>query len=431
MGEMMMPHTPEARFLRRDLLKGAASLAVAGAVQADAHARPEKFVSARGVVNRVIDERAAPGAIVAIGREAAEPNYISSGTIALDRTKKVDKHTLFRIYSMTKPITGMAAMLLIAEDRMKMDQPVADFIPGFGNVRVLLDPRGGLESRPARSIMTIRHLLTHTAGLGGGPTKGPLSDEYQRLGLHQNLRSRSERSEPAAAAVTSLKDFADRLATAPLLSEPGTAWSYSLGLDLLGRVIELASGVPFDEFLQQRFFAPLKMSNTFFTVPGGRKDRLVTSYIGKGSSLTEVDAGLTSIFLDKPAFPSGGGGLISSAHDYDRFLTMLANNGSFAGVQILPPSAVASGTSNLLPSGVNMRNYLGIPGVVGFGAGGCIADNGGLRGLYGWMGAAGTIGFIVPAQRLRVTGLINNLSVFDFALSLPSAVRTDVLSADS
>lgn len=425
-----MPCPVQETFLRRDLLRGAVCLGIMSATPGHARALDSgRFPAVRGMVNRVIGEAAAPGAIVAVGKRTARPAYISGGTIATDDRHPVNEHTLFRVYSMTKPITGMAAMLLMAEGRMKLDQPVADFIPGFANMRVLTNPRQGLESHPATSIMTIRHLLTHTAGLGGGPTsKGALGDEYQRLGLGQNLRSRSEPPKQVAT-VRSLKDFAERLATAPLLAEPGTAWSYSVGLDLLGRLIELAAGMPFEQFLERRFFAPLGMSSTFFDVPADKKARLVTNYTGRGTNLAAVDAGPTSIFLDRPAYPSGGGGLVSSAHDYDRFLALLANNGSFGGADILPPSAVATGTSNLLPQGVNMRNYVGIPGVVGFGAGGCIADNGGFKGLFGWMGAAGTIGFIIPSQQLRVTGLINNLSVFDFALGLPTAVHADLAQA--
>ncbi|GLV29851.1 serine hydrolase [Sphingobium sp. TomTYG75] len=420
-----MPHSV---FLRRDLLKGAACLGLMSAAPLRARAVAERFPAVRGMVNGVIGEPAAPGAIVAIGRATDRPAYVSSGTIALDNPRRVDEHTLFRVYSMTKPITGMAVMLLIAEGRMKLDQPVADFIPGFANMRVLTNPGQSLETRPAASVMTIRHLLTHTAGLGGGPSmSGPLKAVYQQLGLKQNLLSNAERLEQAPPS--SLKQFAERLAAAPLLSDPGTAWSYSVGLDLLGRIIELVAGMPFEQFLEQRFFAPLGMNSTFFDVPADKKARLVTSYTGRGAKLAVVDAGPTSIFLNKPAFPSGGGGLISSAHDYDRFLAMLTNEGRLGRAEVLPPTAVTVGTSNLLPQGVNMRGYVGIPGVVGFGAGGCIADHGGFKGLFGWLGAAGTIGVIAPAQRLRVTGLINNLSVFDFAINLPKAVHADLASA--
>ncbi len=417
-----------AAFVRRDLLKGAVCLGIMGAARASARAGARGFPTVRALVNEVISDRAVPGAIVAIGKGTDRPDYISSGTIALDSHSGVNEHTLFRVYSMTKPVTGMAAMLLIAEGRMKIDQPVADFIPGFANMRVLTDPAQGVETRPAASVITIRHLLTHTAGLGGGPlVKGALKGIYERSGLRQNLLSHSERLEQAPPS--SLKEFAERLAGAPLLSDPGAAWSYSVGLDLLGRIIEIVAGMPFEQFLQRRFFTPLGMTDTFFDVPENKKARLVTNYTGKGAKLSEVDAGPTSIFLNKPAFPSGGGGLISTAYDYDRFLAMLMNEGRLGRAEVMPPDAVAAGISNLLPSGVNMRDYIGIPGVVGFGAGGCIANHGGFKGLFGWLGAAGTIGVIVPAQRLRITGLINNISVFDFAMSLPKAVHADLGSA--
>ena len=164
-----------AAFVRRDLLKGAVCLGIMGAARASARAGAKRFPAIRALVNEVISDRAVPGAVVAIGKGTDRPDYISSGTIALDSHSGVNEHTLFRVYSMTKPVTGMAAMLLIAEGRMKIDQPVADFIPGFANMRVLTDPAQGVETRPAASVITIRHLLTHTAGLGGGPlVKGAL-----------------------------------------------------------------------------------------------------------------------------------------------------------------------------------------------------------------------------------------------------------------
>jgi len=413
-------------FARRDLLKGAAGMSLVAAAPIHARApRPSHFPTVQKVMDGVIAEPAAPGAIAAIGLTGAPTTFVSAGTLALNNPHRVDQHTLFRIYSMTKPIIGMAVMLLIAEGRMKLDQPVADFLPAFANMRVLTDPSGGLDSRPASTVMTIRHLLTHTAGLGSSPVAPALETEYKRLGLTQNLRNRSQSSERAATA-QGLAEFAERLASAPLLAEPGQVWSYSVSFDLLGRIIELAGGMPLEQFLARRFFDPLRMASTYFTVPPTQKARLVTSYTGRGAQFAPIDPGASSIFLDKPAFPSGGGGLISSAHDYDRFLAMLVNHGTLDGATILPPSAVATGTSNLLPPGVNMRRYAGIPGVVGFGAGGCIADYGGYKGMFGWLGAAGTIGVIVPGQQLRLTGLLNNFTVFSFALSLPNAVHSDL-----
>ena len=411
---------------RRDLLKGSAGLSLVAATPGYARAQPpSRLSSVQKLINDVIAEPAAPGAIAAVGRAGMPTTFVSAGTLAVDNPRRVDQHTLFRVYSMTKPVIGMAVMLLIAEGRMKLDQPVADFIPAFAKMRVLTDPSGGIDSRPATTVMTIRHLLTHTAGLGSSPGAPALETEYKRLGLNQNLRNRSQPSE-RASTVASLAEFSERLATAPLLAEPGQVWSYSVSFDLLGRIIELAGGVPLEQFLARRFFDPLRMTSTGFTVPAANKARLVTSYTGRGLQLAPIDPGPSSRFLDQPAFPSGGGGLVSSAHDYDRFLAMLANHGRLDGATILPPSAVATGTGNLLPPGVNMRRYAGIPGVVGFGAGGCIADYGGYKGMFGWLGAAGTIGVIVPERQLRLTGLLNNFTVFSFALALPKAAHLDL-----
>ena len=416
------------RVERRDLLRGTALLGLAAAAPAYARtAVTAPYPSVRRLIDRMIAEGAYPGAVAAVGSGAALATLVRGGTLAFDNRRRVDENTLWRIYSMTKPVTGMAAMLLIAEGKLKLDQPVADFIPAFANLRVLTNPAGSLESRPVERVMTIRHLLTHTSGLGGlGAAKSPLEAEYRKRGLTPGQRSRAEQQARAAVTAPSLKEFAERLASVPLIAEPGAKWSYSVSLDLLGRIIEIVSGVAFDEYLRRRFFVPLGMTSTFFRVPASAKARLATNYIVSGGKVVPIDPGATSVFLDEPSFPSGGGGLVSSARDYDRFLGMLANGGRMKGVTVMPPNAVALGMSNLLPEGANMRGYVGIPGVVGYGAGGAICNVGGFKHVYGWMGAAGTIGVIAPSHKLRITGLINNMSEFSFALRLAAAVHADL-----
>ncbi|MBY0583529.1 MAG: beta-lactamase family protein, partial [Sphingomonas sp.] len=206
--------------------------------------------------------------------------------------------------------------------------------------------------------------------------------------------------------------------TLPLIAEPGTKWSYSIGLDVLGAVIEKASGMPFDAYLQTHIFAPLKMTSTYFTVPQADAKRLVTGYFLFGANPVPVDPGATSVYLSPPSFPYGGAGLVMSARDYDRFLHMLQNGGELDGVRIMKARTVALAMSNLLPAGVvypgAVANTGGAAGAdQGFGAGGSVylvdKPGGPSKGTYGWGGAAGTIAWVDPVKKLRVNVMVNYL----------------------
>jgi len=352
-----------------------------------------------------------PGAVTAIGRGDAPPVFISAGMISADPgAPKAGPDSLWRIYSMTKPITATAAMILVQEGKIGLDQPISDFIPAFRTMRVVDSPETSLASHPATHPITVRNLLTHTSGLGYQILgNGPVPKEYARLGL---LGGRVD-AEASKAQPQSLAEFANRLATVPLLAEPGTQWHYSVSLDVLGRVIEVASGMPFDRFVEARVLKPLGMTSTYWTVPQSEAGRLATSYGWQGTQRFVVETGKASLWLTPPLAPYGGSGLVSSARDYDRFLRMLANQGSVDGVQVLKPETARLALSNLLPEGVHIVENV-TPATTpaqGFGAGGSLylADvpNGVSAGTYGWFGAAGTIAFIDPKQRLRVTLMVN------------------------
>ncbi|WP_250638203.1 serine hydrolase domain-containing protein [Sphingomonas melonis] len=165
--------------------------------------------------------------------------------------------------------------------------------------------------------------------------------------MNTRIEAAARRTRPATLA-----DFADRVATIPLVYQPGTRWHYSIGLDVMGRVIEVASGMPFDRFVQQRLFDPLKMTSSFWTVPARDASRLATNYAIVGDQLSPLDPGATSVWLKPPSFPYGGAGLVMSARDYDRFLHMLADEGTLDGVRVMKPETVRLAMSNLLPAGV-------------------------------------------------------------------------------
>ncbi len=355
-----------------------------------------------------------PGIVGAFGVGDHPTRYVAAGRIAdAPAAPAAGPDSLWRVYSMTKPVTAMAAMILIEEGRLGLDDPVSRYLPGFAHMRVLTDPDRSLASRPATSPITIRELLTHTAGLGYSiVTKGPLLHEYERLGIVPFASDAGTEAKVRPTRPRTLAEFADRVSTLPLIAEPGTRWSYSIGLDVMGAVIERVSGMPFDAFVQARLFGPLRMTDSWWQVPAAAAGRLATNYAYVGDTRAVLDPGATSVFLERPDFPYGGAGLVTSARDYDRFLHMLADGGMLDGVRVLRPETVALATSNLLPPGVAYGDTSGAAPAMGFGAGGSVtlADGpGGFpgKGTYGWSGAAGTLAWFDPVRHFRGTVMVN------------------------
>lgn len=343
--------------------------------------------------------------VAAFGWGQRDPEVIARGNLAVGVDSPAGIDSLYRIYSMTKPITGMATMMLIDEGKLGLDQPLGEVLPAYANMTVQKTYDGSItDVEPAARPITIRHLLTHTAGIGYGIIqKGAIKTAYEDAGLIAGQVTKV----PALAAmfgrgtpVRSLAAFADGLAKLPLVAQPGTRWLYSMSIDLLGRVVEVASGQPFDVFLKQRIFDPTGMSSTFFQVPASELGRLTTNYGVLQGNLVPIDPARASVYSDPPAFPFGGAGLVSSARDYDRFLRMLVGFGKIDGKRVMGELAVRVGTSNLLPEGVDLSSTLG--GVQGFGAGGRVGA-GDQAGTYGWGGAAGTVGFVDMRRGLRAT----------------------------
>ncbi len=390
---------------RRGLLAWGGRLAGAGAVgaflpgMAWAQAA-EKYPTIKAEFESYVSSGKLPGVLATIGRASGLPDVIAVGTQGLGEKTPVNIDTLWRVYSMTKPITGMAAMILVGEGKMKLDQPISEFLPEFANMTVLTDPEKSMDAVPAKNQITVRHLLTHTAGLGYSIiTKGPLLQAYLDNGITPGIVSRFPiPGQPTSTPTPDLKTFSERLAKLPLVAEPGTKWSYSISLDLLGRVIEVASGMDFEAFLKTRIFEPLKMNSSYFQVPKSETPRLVSNYAPVNGVLFPIDPAATSIYLDKPAFAFGGAGMVCSARDYDRFLNMLANYGELDGVRIMSPKTAALAMSDLLPPAVSTDGTFAAG--AGFGAGGRVGK-GANEGVFGWGGAAGTVAFVDPKRKLR------------------------------
>lgn len=404
------------------LLAGAAACALpqqSGAPASHRAAPAPSFAATQALFDAYVAEGRAAGIAGALGIAGEETRFLAAGRVGDEAdAPPAGPDSLWRIYSMTEPITAMAAMALIEEGKLKLDQPIHQILPAYREMRVLTDPETGLATRPAIQPITVRHLLTHTSGLGYGfILKGPIKEQYDRLGIAPYPSSPASEAQARKLRPKSLQEFAERAATLPLVSEPGAKWNYSIGLDVLGAVIERASGMPFERYLATRLFKPLGMSSTFFTVPASEAGRLVTMDTFKDGKRVPLDAAAASLFLQPPSFPYGGAGLVSSARDYDRFLHMLQNGGELDGVRVLKPETVRLAMSDLLPPGASFGGLgRGTGGTqarapLGFGAGGSVylADvpGGSSKGTFGWGGAAGTLAWIDPARRLRSTIMVN------------------------
>ena len=393
-------------FNRRDMMRAGAFAGIGAALLPRfafaAAANPENLLPAvDAFVARWVGPGKFPGIVASLGLPGRETQYVMRGAEGFADPDPVTPDSLFRIYSMTKPITGMAAMMLVDEGKLGLDQPLADILPKFAKMQVQNTYDGSLSDvRAAKTPITMRHLVTHTSGLGYSIIqRGPLKAAFEAAGLVPGRISRIPfPGLDRGKTIGSLAAFADTLAEMPLVYEPGTKWSYSTGLDLMGRVIEVVTGMSFDAFLQSRIFGPCGMTSTWFQVPASQVQRLTTNHAAFGGKLVPIDPGTTSIYLDKPAFPFGGAGLVSSPRDYDRFLAMLANYGRVGQERVMGELAVRVGTGNLMPDGVDGPAFMAPASQ--FGAGGRVGV-GAEAGIYGWAGAAGTVGTVDMRRGLR------------------------------
>lgn len=429
----MKPFDLSAGITRRQWLAGAAALGAGAAFEFPLMAQPApvSWPSVTRLISRYVGGNKVANMVAALGFDDGPPQVIASGVDGLAGPRRSDGRSIYRIYSMTKPVTGMAAAMLIDEGKLGLDQPLNDILPRYRDMRVQKVPDGPITAdnlEPAARPITIRHLLTHTSGLGYGIIQsGPIAAAYRQLGIIPGLFTRLQvipvlQGTPAG----SLELFADRLAELPLVYQPGTRWSYSMGLDVIGRVIEVVTGQPFDRFLQDRFFDPLGMDDTGFQVLRADAGRMTTSYFLIGGRLLPIDLGESSIYLDKPPFPFGGAGLASTPLDYDRFLQMLLGYGAVGGTRVMSERAVRLGTSDLLPDTLSPQDEYAT-GPWGFGAGGRVG-RGEEAGAFGWAGAGGTIGFVHFPLGLRA-GLYTQYmpqNAYPLLDEFPDAIRGDV-----
>lgn len=342
-----------------------------------------------------IDSGKLAGVVAVIARHGKIGYAQAVGYMDVERRTPMRMDAVFRIYSMTKPVVAAGVLKLVDQGRLDLDDPVAKYIPAFASVKVFAGgPADGPILRDPAVPVSIRHLLTHTAGLGYGLNETPVDTLYRRANLFDPART--------------LEAFADSIARLPLFFSPGSAWGYSAAMDVAGRVIEVASGKPLDRFLEQEIFRPLDMRATTFRLRLELEDRIPVLYSrGADGRLRPSTGPLGAMYLPSARFFWGGGGLLSTPGDYLRFARMLLNGGELDGRRVLSRESVALMMSNQLPPGLTpITSPQMVEKGYGYGLGGsvlvdsAIAELPGSPGIYRWSGYVGTYFWIDPAADL-------------------------------
>ena len=377
-----------------------------------------------------------PGFVSAVARKGKVVHYETIGFADLETGESLKKDSLFRIYSMSKPITGVALMILLEEGKLRLNDPVSLYIPEFGKTQVLVVNEDGTSTLIDQTkVMTIRDLATHTSGIAYDFTANKaLAKIYRENELSPYFSINTPTKETLVSGMISsektYKDicsFAEALASkAPLMHQPSERYTYSMGMDVLGCIIERVSGVKFDEFLNTRIFKPLNMQDTFFSVPESKRDRFTTLYaevkdlktfmpdigdsIPDDLTMLRVDGKQNSAYFKEATVFDGGSGLVSSTEDYLKFAQMLLNGGKLGDQRILSRKSVELMSGNHLPDTFSSDAYLETAGGYRRGAGigltvGLLTDPAkagqyGSKGMFFWGGAASTIFWIDPEEEL-------------------------------
>lgn len=380
------------------------------------------------LLSRYVEPGKIAGALTLVARRGEIAWLSPLGLMDRERQKPMRADTIFRIYSMTKPITSVALMMLHERGAFSLADPVHRYIPAWEHLRVHRYGRyPNFVTEPAGRPMTIRDLLNHTSGLSYHiMERSPVDDAYRQIGI----------GEPAGT----LRDLVDKLATLPLEFSPGARWGYSVATDVIGHLIEVLSGQRFDDHLRTQIFEPLGMVDTGFTVPADKIGRFAANYVRQPGSTeaTLMDDPMDSPYTRPRTWCSGGGGLVSTAADYFRFTEMLRRGGELDGKRLLGPRTVAYMTRNHLPDGRDLASlatagsfsetrYEGI----GFGLGFHVvvdpvrAQAPTSAGEYGWGGLASTAFWIDPAEDLVVVFLTQLVpsSTFDFRGQLKAIIH--------
>jgi CubicO group peptidase (beta-lactamase class C family) len=350
----------------------------------------------KAVVQDYVNRNQIAGATVVIARGGKLAVLEPIGRMDVEKNVPLKKDTIFRMASMSKALTSVAAVMLMEEGRLRLAEPVSKYLPAFKKTTVIV-PSAGTGGRygtvPAKREITVRDLLTQTAGINYGD--GPAADDYRAAGLFGWYLA--DKAEPVAPLM-------EKLASLPFAAQPGEKYVYGYGTDILGAVVEKASGMPLDEFLRVRLFEPLKMTDTAFFVPAEKRDRLATVYsLGADGKIVRAPDPKTGQgdYVDGPRACFGGGaGITSTAADYLRFLQMLLNGGELDGVRVLGPKSIEMMASNQVG-----RLYRD-DGSLGFGLGFETTEDAGAAGrpdtvgAFGWGSAYYSKYWVDPQEKL-------------------------------
>ncbi len=346
------------------------------------------------VVKKYVDEQQLAGVSVMVVKNDETVLSEQFGFADVEKQQPIDDQTIFRAFSMTKPVTTTALMMLYDEGRFQLDDKVSDYIPEFKNTKVYNSETKQLEAQ--ENPITIRNLLTHTSGLTYGWDMNSYVDSLYRV---SNVSGWDE----------VLGEKVKILADIPLKYQPGTRWEYGLSIDVAGYLVEILSGMPLDEFFKTRIFEPLKMDNTGFYVPEEKLDRFARLYSkDETGNLVSMESPMQDIFKSQVVLFSGGGGLVTTVEDYSRFAQMLLNGGELDRARILKESAVDMIMSDQLPEGVVYEE------TGGYGLGGSYNPE---NGQYGWSGAASTF-FTVDTKNEMVVLAFTQFMPFDISYAL-------------
>lgn len=346
----------------------------------------------------LLDQGKFPGMSVTVARNGKVAFQSELGYADIETKAPLRKDSIYRIFSMTKPVTGVAVMILLEEGRFQLDDPVSAYLPAFKDLQVFeSEGADGVQLTKAVRDVTIRDLLRMTSGLTYGSPTDPVGRMYNLAALF--------------APITTLEQMVEKVGKLPLRYQPGSRWEYSISIDILGRLVEVVSGQPLDVFFQRRIFDPLKMLDTGFYVPAEKLGRFTTCYVysrEKGLTALPPARGVDAYQRDKNRMLSGGGGLVSTTADYLRFATMLARGGELDGVRILGPKTVELMRLNHLPAGVAPLSWGGKNDGNGYGLTMSVTTDVakttgyGSPGDFGWDGAASTFFRIDPSEQLVI-----------------------------
>jgi CubicO group peptidase (beta-lactamase class C family) len=371
----------------------------------------ERLERLHAAMQQQVEQRKLAGVVTLLSRHGRPVELKAYGKKDLASGTPMTTDTIFRVFSMTKVVTGVAMMILYEQGKWNPQDPISKYIPEFAHLKVFkgVDPSGKTLIEDPVHPPTMHELLTHTAGFTYGLFgDGPVDKAYQAQGV---------------MASKNLQEMVDKLATIPLLYQPGTKWVYSVSMDVQGYIVEKLSGQSLPDFMHDHIFAPLKMKDSGFYVPREKRDRFATLYSEDPSGALEPASPAPGLgigdYQSQPTMPSGGGGMVSTAQDYSRFAQMLLNGGELDGVRILAPATVQLMSSNHLPPRLMTGEFFIGPETIRPGMGWgydcavftdpAIADEIVGQGTFFWLGAADTWFWIDPANDLVFVGMTQHM----------------------